>query len=283
MVRAARLPLVFWLHDASDGQHWLERWARRTRPDFALCNSRFTGRALPNIYPNARAEVFYSPVAPTLHSYSKADQTATRAELQTPKGAVVIIQASRMEAWKGHALHLAALSVLTDLPDWVCWQVGGAQRPSEIQYLDGLKRTAARLGISERVRFLGQRSDVERLLAAGDLYCQPNLGPEPFGIALVEALHAQLPVVTTATGGACEIVDDSCGVLVSLGDAQALAASLRRLIEDSALRVKLGANGPARARELCDPAAQIERLGGLLASAAYRSTVLSIVQQEVTG
>lgn len=283
MVRAARLPLVFWLHDASDGQHWLERWARRTRPDFALCNSRFTGRALPNIYPNARAEVFYSPVAPTLHSYSKADQTATRAELPTPKGAVVIIQASRMEAWKGHALHLAALSVLTDLPDWVCWQVGGAQRPSEIQYLDGLKRTAARLGISERVRFLGQRSDVERLLAAGDLYCQPNLGPEPFGIALVEALHAQLPVVTTATGGACEIVDDSCGVLVSLGDAQALAASLRRLIEDSALRVKLGANGPARARELCDPAAQIERLGGLLASAAYRSTVLSIVQQEVTG
>ena len=50
------------------------------------------------------------------------------------------------------------------------------------------------------------------LLAAADLFCQPNTAPEPFGLSLVEALQAGLPVVTSGIGGACEIVDASCGV-----------------------------------------------------------------------
>ena len=227
--------------------------------------------------------MFYCPVAPLDQAVSTDDRAATRVELQTPEEAVVIIQVSRMEAWKGHALHLEALSMLKDLQDWVCWQVGGAQRPNEVEYFEGLKQKAAGLGIGDRVLFLGQRSDVPRLLAAADIHCQPNAGPEPFGIAFIEALRAGLPVVTTALGGACEIVDETCGLLVPPGDAESLAASLRRLIENGNLRTSLGANGPRRARELCDPAKQIERLGRLLASVARSPTVSSIVQQEIAG
>jgi glycosyltransferase involved in cell wall biosynthesis len=282
-VRAARVPLVFWLHGEANGRHWLERWAAKTPPDLALCNSSFTAQTLPNIYPQVRSEVIYCPVTPPERDESSADRAALRAELQTPEDAVVIVQVSRMEAWKGHALHLEALSMLKDLPAWVCWQVGGAQRPGELEYIADLKKTTIRLGIEDRVFFLGQRSDVPRLLAAADIHCQPNSGPEPFGIAFIEALHARLPVVTTAIGGACEIVDETCGVLVPPRDAEALAASLRRLIESENLRRSLGANGPRRAQELCDPAAQFPRLGKLLASVARRSTVSSIAQQEVTG
>lgn len=263
VVRSAGLPLVFWFHTPVDGWHWLERWARLTSPDLALCNSQFTASTAWKLYPHVRKELLYNPVAlPELRS-SNGERSAVRAELKTPEEATVIVQVGRMETWKGHALHLKALGMLSDLPGWVCWQVGGAQRPQEFQYLKELENTALRLGIADRVHFLGQRSDVPRLLAAADIYCQPNTGPEPFGIALVEALLARLPIVTTAIGGAMEIVDDSCGVLVPPDDAHKLAASLRRLIQDRTLRANLGAAGPARARKLCDAETQIGRLNQL--------------------
>ena len=169
-----------------------------------------------------------------------------------------------MEGGKGHELLLLALTTLRELPSWVAWIVGGAQRPQELYYLSSLKKAAAALGIEDRVMFLGQRSDVPRILEAADIHCQPNTGPDSFGITFIEALYAGIPVVTTAMGGAQEIVDDSCGILVPPNDPQALGAALQQLIQDSALRSRLGAAGPIRARQLCDPATQMARLGELL-------------------
>lgn len=260
VIRSAGVPLVFWLHNPTDGRHWLDRWGSRTAPDLVLCNSEFTAATAANLFPRARKEVLYPPVASSKGKNSKADRAATRAELQTSEEAVVIIQASRMEAWKGHSLHLEALSTMKSLPNWICWQVGGAQRPVEIEYVERLKRKAIQLGIADRVHFLGQRADVEKLLAAADIYCQPNTGAEPFGISFIEALQARLPVVTTAIGGAREIVDQTCGVLIPQNDSFALAKALTVLIEHHTLRLHLGAAGPRRARDLCDPEVQMQRL-----------------------
>src|SRR2546428_9819541 len=170
--------------------------------------------------------------------------------MHAPQGATVIIQASRMESWKGHALHLEALHLLRGLPDWICWLVGGAERRQETEYLEELKRLAGRLGIADRVRFLGKRSDVPRLLSAADIYCQPNVKPEPFGIVFIEALYARLPIVTTALGGACEIVNGSRGIIVPPGGRLSLASSLRGLIIVPDLRAKVGGAAPDRAQEL---------------------------------
>ena len=68
-----------------------------------------------------------------------------------------------------------------------------------------------------------------------------------------------LPVVTPAVGGATEVVNDACGILVP-PHAAALAAALHRLIHDATLRQELGAAGPARAIKLCNPATQMQRL-----------------------
>jgi glycosyltransferase involved in cell wall biosynthesis len=166
-----------------------------------------------------------------------------------------------MEAGKGHYLHLAALERLKDLDiPWICWMVGGAQRPQEQEYLHQLRQTADGFGLAERVRFLGERADVPELLAAADIFCQPNKTPESFGIVYIEALWAERPVVSTAMGGALEIIDESCGVLVQPENIAGLAESLRRLIESRELRRRLGSGGAARARQLCDPAAQMEKL-----------------------
>lgn len=264
-VRAASLPLVFYMHSPATGKHWLERWARRMPPDLILCNSNFTAATSARLFPNVKTETVYCPVAAPAPVNVDKVRKEVRAELQTPQEATVIIQVSRMEAWKGQARHLAALSLVKDLPGWVCWLVGGAQRPAENSYVDELKRIAIRSGIEERVRFIGERSDVERLLAAADIFCQPNTAGEPFGIAFIEALAARLPVVTSNIGGACEIVDDTCGVLVPTGDVSALADTLRKLIQDPALRKSLGSNGPARARELCDPEARLNQCHRTLA------------------
>ena len=136
---------------------------------------------------------------------------------------MVILQASRLERWKGQAVHMAALGLLRDVPGWECWLAGGIQKAEEGQFLDELQSTTDLAGIADRVRFLGQRADVSRLMAAADVFCQPNSGPEPFGIVLVEALYAGLAVVTSAFGGAVEIVDATCGELTAPGDPQSVA------------------------------------------------------------
>jgi glycosyltransferase involved in cell wall biosynthesis len=259
-VRRATLPLVFWQHGVATGRHWIERWARMTPPDLAISNSRFTAQSLCTVYPNAPVDVLHCPVVLPKSRGCDSDRASVRAELHTPPEATVIIQASRMEAWKGHTLHLQALGMLRHLPNWLCWQVGGAQRPHEARYVEKLKRLAAQHGVADRIRFLGERSDVARLMAAADIHCQPNQAPEPFGIAFIEALSAQLPVLSTAMGGALEIVDDSCGILVPPDDAPALAKSLQHLIESPALRARLGKAGPSRAHHLCDPEQQMARL-----------------------
>ncbi|HKP86725.1 MAG TPA: glycosyltransferase [Blastocatellia bacterium] len=262
VARGARLPLVFWLHNRARGRHWTERWARMTEPDLILCVSRDTAKTSSNIYPRVELEkeVFYSPVDLPKSNFTDGDRAAVRAELGAQEDATVIIQVSRMEPWKGHHLHLEALARLRDLPDWVCWQVGGAERPEEVAYFEELKQAAARLGIADRVRFLGRRSDVPRLLAASDIFCQPNNDTEGFSIAFVEAFYARLPIVTSAIGGALEVVDDTCGFLLPVNDADALAGSLRVLVSDRSLRERLGASGHEKVIKLCDPAAQINKL-----------------------
>jgi len=159
-----------------------------------------------------------------------------------------------MERWKGHGLLLQALGQLTGNPKWTAWIVGGAQRPAETEYLQELHNQAASLNLESRLRFLGQRSDVPQLLTAADIHCQPNQGPEPFGIAFIEALYAGLPLVTTAMGGPLEIVTPACGLLVPPADPSALSAALTLLIDNTLQRQTLSAAGPARAAELCDPA-----------------------------
>jgi glycosyltransferase involved in cell wall biosynthesis len=263
VVRRSARGLAHWVHGPPSGDHWLERWARRTPPDVAIANSRFTAASLVRLFPRVSAAVVYAPVSAPDEAIGHRRQ-AVRALLGAAEDSVVIVIACRLEQWKGHLLLVDALGRLRDNPRWVAWIAGGPQRRDEQIYLDEIRAAAARAGILPRVRFLGQRTDVPGLLAAADIHCQPNEGGEPFGLAFVEALRAGLPVVTTAIGAAAEIVDTSCGVLVPV-DAKALATALERLVAAPAERLRLGAAGPARARALCDPAARLAELHGALA------------------
>jgi glycosyltransferase involved in cell wall biosynthesis len=264
VARAARIPLVFWTHGATEGRHWLERWTKLTRPDLAICNSHFTASMIDRLFPGLVTQVIYQPIGLPPFIASESGRAEVRRELNTPLDASVIVQVSRMEEWKGQKFLLETLGLLRDLPSWVCWIVGAAQRPQEVRYERELHAAAKQYGIGDRVRFVGQRSDVLRVLSAADIFCQPNIRPEPFGISLVEALQIGLPVITSAMGGATEIVNESCGILVPPRSATDFVSSLRLLINDEPLRRHLGAAGPGRARELTDPAVHLSRLKSAL-------------------
>ena len=263
ILRSAEPPLVQWLHNPPNDS-WVDRWGRRTTPRLVVCNSRYTASTASTQFPDSELDWMYYPVRISTMAATPATRAAVRAELETPEDTVVIVQASRLEAWKGHRPHLDALGELRHLSGWVTWVLGGAQRPFESRYLEELKIQAAANGIADRVRFVGERGDVARVLSAADIYCQPNLEPEPFGIVFVEALSAGLPVVSTNLGGPSEVVDASCGILVPVGDVRALAAVLERLIREGDTRRALGRAGPVRARQVSDPATQIARLSELL-------------------
>ena len=264
VAKAARVPLVLWVHTAGTGRHWLDKLARRVAPDLIVCNSRFTASTLTGTA--AKIEVIYYPIGLPNSDMVLSERDSTRAELNTPPDDVVIIQVSRMEPLKGQGVCIAALGQLKHVSGWTCWQVGGAQQRSEVQYLESLKALAEQHGVAGRVRFAGHRTDVPRLLRAADIFCQPNIAPDAFGISFVEAMSAGLPVVTSAIGGALEVIDSSCGMLVEPNNPASVAAALERLISDGMERQRLGSNGPRRARRLCDPAIQMPQIAAVLDS-----------------
>ena len=239
---AAGQKVIFWAHNHHLGRNWLERMAERIKPDLVITDSSYVGGTMSHLYPGVPAPVVYYPLALVEAPDARRWRAAMRRQMGVDDDTAVIIQVSRCEIRKGHPLHLNALSKLKSR-NWVCWIVGGPQNAAEQKYFDEVRSTAERLGLRDRVHFLGQRADVPQLLAGADIFCQPNQGPEPFGIVFVEALWAGLPVVTTAMGGAVEIVNESCGLLAEPENPDHLAAVLDRLIQSPELRSQLGQAG----------------------------------------
>jgi glycosyltransferase involved in cell wall biosynthesis len=269
VARRAGRPLLMWAHDAPQPGAWAERKVARLPPDRVICNSRHTAEAIRVWMPGVARDVVHPPVPPA-PVVSASERDCLRRELGALDGVTVILLASRLEAWKGHRVLLHASARLHG--DAVIWIAGGPQRPAEVAYLDELSRLAADRSSPIAVRFLGERTDVPRLMAAADVYCQPNTTPEPFGIAFVEALAAAVPVVTTAMGGALEIVDERCGILVPEASPALVAAALQRLIDSPTLRASLASAGPSRARLVSDPQARLADVAGLVRSQLARSS-----------
>jgi glycosyltransferase involved in cell wall biosynthesis len=262
-LRREGIPFILFVHDPAQGRHWIERWARLNPPDALIANSRYTASTTPRLFPKLQPSVYYCPV-PT-RTPEAGERAQVRAELGITANQVVILQAARMQAWKGQREHLLSLAKLRDLPDWVAVLAGGPQRPSEVEYFKDLQRLAIELRIQTRVKFLGQRQDVPRLLSAADVYFQPNAAPEPFGISFIEAMLAGLPVVTFRRGGPAEFVTSDVGFAVA-PDGN-FVAPLTRLIQSPALRAQLGDRAKGHAQGLCDPRGQLPALAQLLEQA----------------
>jgi glycosyltransferase involved in cell wall biosynthesis len=160
-----------------------------------------------------------------------------RASLDTPPDAPVILVLSRMHAVKGVDTMLTALA---EVPGAYLWLAGDG--PETERY----KALSTRLGLGDRVRFLGWRNDRKALLEACDICALPSRY-EPFGTVIVEAWAMKRPLAAAAAAGARQYVTHGeTGLVSPIEDAPALAANLRRLIGEPDLRARLVEAGHAQ-------------------------------------
>jgi glycosyltransferase involved in cell wall biosynthesis len=150
--------------------------------------------------------------------------------------------------------------------DWRLLVIGDGEAGAEVREMLG--------GVAaERVRFLGERppADVARLCLAGDVFVWPALR-EAYGMAILEALAAGLPVVACDDGGVADLVaHESNGLLAKAGAAGELAAHLDRLIGDPELRRRMGSQAAARVAERHSHDAAAARLRSVLTHVAEQA------------
>ena len=173
-----------------------------------------------------------------------------RADLATPAAAPLLFAMGRLHPNKAFDSLLQALALLPDAHLWLAGE--GPERPT-------LERLAADLGLAERVRFLGWQQDPWPYLAAADVFVVPSRH-EPLGNVVLEGWALGRPLVAAASQGPRWLIEDGKdGLLVPVDDAAAMAAAIRRLLQDPRLAAALAARGRARAAADFNEAAVVER------------------------
>lgn len=174
------------------------------------------------------------------------ERDLARRELQLPPDAFVVGIVARLTAQKAHHVLVRAFATLAgSRPQARLVVVGGGPREAELHAL------VQQLGIADRVRFTGVRRDVAALLPAFDVACLSSVH-EAAPVAVIEAMAAGLPVVSTDCGALRDMVTDGVeGYLVPVGDSRRLAERLGTLADDPDLRARLGTAARHRARTSC--------------------------------
>jgi glycosyltransferase involved in cell wall biosynthesis len=164
-----------------------------------------------------------------------ADEPALdRSEFDTPADAALVLVLSRMHEKKGIDTMLRALALTPGVHLWLA-----GDGPEKRRY----ERLCARLGVADRVRFLGWRTDRTALYKAADLIVLPSRY-EPFGTVIPEAWSMSKPLIATSAMGASQYMRDGVdGLLCPIDDPPALAACVTRLIADPALQARLSESG----------------------------------------
>jgi glycosyltransferase involved in cell wall biosynthesis len=168
--------------------------------------------------------------------YNGIPDVPTELRADPSRSPVRLVMVARLAPQKDHVTLLRALVDLQNYR-WELDLVG------EGPLLEQTKNLAQRLGLSGRVHFLGQRTDVEQLLANSQVALLIT-NWEGFPISILEAMRAGLPVVASAVAGTGESVrDDQTGYLAPRGNVDVLRDRIAQLLADPQLRARLGANG----------------------------------------
>lgn len=176
-----------------------------------------------------------------LTPFERSPEPEFRAELGGLDNRLLVLTSARLHPQKGHDYLLDAAS---KVPDAIFLLAGDG--PDRVR----LESKAAELGLQDRVRFLGHRRDMARLLINSDVFVLPSLY-EGLPLSVLEAMAAEKPVVATAIGGTDEIIiDGESGKLVAPRDGNSLAASIKEILSDPVGAKRLATAGRLRVARL---------------------------------
>ncbi|MEA2338069.1 MAG: hypothetical protein QOE82_2076 [Thermoanaerobaculia bacterium] len=227
----------------------LDRWtARATRPRFVAISEHVKRSAVRNLglSPDDVRVIPNSIDEATLHC-DPAEPPRIRIDAGIPAGAFVYLTVGLLAAQKGHSALLRAFKdVVAEVPDAYLAMVGdGPLGPA-------LETLARDLGILDRVRFLGNRTDVGACLEMADAFVFPSLF-EGFGNAAVEAMLKGLPCIASRIESNLDLfVDGETALLVPPASEPDLTSAMLTLYRDPALRRRLGTAARAAALDRFD-------------------------------
>jgi glycosyltransferase involved in cell wall biosynthesis len=249
---APRSSKVLWhVHDYVSSRPLMSRLMHfhASRCDIALANSHSVARDLDSVC-SGKLKII------TVHNVVDLERFNPRGRVldldalsdlpPAADGTVRVGLVATMARWKGHEVFLRALSMLPkDLPVRG-YVIGGpiyATRGSQYS-LDELRSLSSELGLNGKVIFTGYIDDPAPAIRALDIVVHASTQPEPFGLAVAEAMACGRPVVASNAGGVSEIISENETALGHApGDAAALADSMARLATDCGLRKKMGGKG----------------------------------------
>nr|WP_298151230.1 glycosyltransferase [uncultured Pseudoxanthomonas sp.] len=244
----------------SGRQEWLYRQSLRfTDYAVAVCEAARQRFAADGMRP--RRALLAVPNGIRLERFRPADDVARQAlvaELGLPPGSRIIGTVGRLQPVKDHALLLRAFAkVRMQVPEAALVIVGdGPLRAA-------LEAQAEQAGLSDAVRFMGDRHDVPRLLTGMEVFALSSAS-EGYSVALLEACASSLPIVATDVGGNREIVRHGInGRLVPSGDTAAIATALIALLRGGEQAAAMGRAGYAWAQAEASFRTMAERYHGL--------------------
>lgn len=232
---------------------WQRAFFRRPAATIALSKAikeGFLGE--PPFMPPEKVELIYSGVD-TTRFQPGLDGSQVRTDAGVPSDAPLVALIARFQDVKGHDVFQdMARQVARMIPE-AHFVVAGenTQTSADNDYKTRILQTAATDPLlKSRLHYLGFRSDSERVIAAADVVvCSSHF--ESYGMVNIEAMASGKPVVSTNKGGPSETVADGVtGYLVPPGDAAGLALQVIALLENAALRRRMGAAGRTRVEDL---------------------------------
>jgi len=172
-----------------------------------------------------------------------------RAGMDNPVFLVGVVGRIKWER-KGQEILIKAAALLAETHPGARYAIVGTPAVGNESHLIRLKKLITELKLEGRVTFTGDIREVRDVYAAFDVTVVPSILPEPFGCVVMESMAAGTPVIGSRCGGIPEqIMDGITGLLFTPGDENELAGALALLMEDNALRLRLGEAGQRRFRE----------------------------------
>jgi glycosyltransferase involved in cell wall biosynthesis len=182
-------------------------------------------------------------------------QGTLRANPEIKKSCPQIAVVARFAHQKNHPLLIDALADVSTSYRLVL--VGDGPTRASVE------AAVAAKGLQQKVVFLGNREDVEQILAESDIFVLPSRW-EGFPLTVLEAMRAGLPVVASDVGGVAEaVIDGYTGYLFAPNDGQALRTRIDKLLRDEVLRGELGGNGERRFQALFTRSRMIDAVRGV--------------------
>lgn len=192
-------------------------------------------------------EVIYNGFEPSQFQGYESQRDAVRQELDF-EDKFIVGHFCRLSPWKGQDVLLEALNYCPD--DVVALFVGDALFGEE-EYVAQLKQQVKNLNLESRVKFLGFRRDVPRLMTGCDLVAHTSTSPEPASRVLVETMLSGKPLVASRNGGTTELVrEDKMGWLFPSGDASALGKIINERHQQPEQTAKIAIQARAMASDM---------------------------------